>query len=265
MHILSFVLSCLPPLSIFPSRLAASQCSLIRRRVIAKTRTCSQRFVGLASARKPRDAGRGGPRCSARRGLGARRCGLARRRQRAEVRGGGGSPSPSTNTRLSRFDCVPIRPFFLRSASTRPRASRPFGGARCCPALGPPRRRRSRLQLLRGTTPLHEEEEEEEQEELEESRVEAEMGNPDAPGPNSYFATIVDPKNARSYCLDIAGFPPHPQRDSIEGRGCKAEGEDAQFKYDPDAQQSVPSASTGSATRCTTGRRTVDHGRRTWL
>ncbi|CAK0872066.1 unnamed protein product [Prorocentrum cordatum] len=91
------------------------------------------------------------------------------------------------------------------------------------------------------------------------------MGNPDAPGPNSYFATIVDPKNARSYCLDIAGFPPHPQRDSIEGRGCKAEGEDAQFKYDPDAQQSVPSASTGSATRCTTGRRTVDHGRRTWL
>ncbi|CAK0872072.1 unnamed protein product [Prorocentrum cordatum] len=93
----------------------------------------------------------------------------------------------------------------------------------------------------------------------------AEMGNPDAPGPNSYFATIVDPKNARSYCLDIAGFPPHPQRDSIEGRGCKAEGEDAQFKYDPDAQQSVPSASTGSATRCTTGRRTVDHGRRTWL
>ncbi|CAK0872073.1 unnamed protein product [Prorocentrum cordatum] len=94
---------------------------------------------------------------------------------------------------------------------------------------------------------------------------EAEMGNPDAPGPNSYFATIVDPKNARSYCLDIAGFPPHPQRDSIEGRGCKAEGEDAQFKYDPDAQQSVPSASTGSATRCTTGRRTVDHGRRTWL
>ncbi|CAK0848706.1 unnamed protein product [Prorocentrum cordatum] len=76
------------------------------------------------------------------------------------------------------------------------------------------------------------------EEELEEPRVEAEMeGNPYAPGPNVYLATIVDPKNFRSYCLDIAGSPPHPQCGSIQGHSCKTEGEDTQFKYDPSKQQ----------------------------
>ncbi|CAK0851654.1 unnamed protein product [Prorocentrum cordatum] len=77
-----------------------------------------------------------------------------------------------------------------------------------------------------------------EEEELEESRAEAEVeGNPYAPGPNVYLATIVDPQNFRSYCLDIAGSPPHPQCGSIQGHSCKTEGEDTQFKYDPDKHQ----------------------------
>ncbi|CAK0814808.1 unnamed protein product [Prorocentrum cordatum] len=77
-----------------------------------------------------------------------------------------------------------------------------------------------------------------EEEELEESRAEAEVeGNPYAPGPNVYLATIVDPRNFRSYCLDIAGSPPHPQCGSIQGHSCKTEGEDTQFKYDPDKHQ----------------------------
>ncbi|CAK0879858.1 unnamed protein product [Prorocentrum cordatum] len=76
-----------------------------------------------------------------------------------------------------------------------------------------------------------------EEEELEESRVGAEMeGNLYAPGPNVYLATLVDPRNFRSYCLDIAGSPPHPQCNSIQGHSCKTEGEDTQFEYDPDTK-----------------------------
>ncbi|CAK0846079.1 unnamed protein product [Prorocentrum cordatum] len=76
-----------------------------------------------------------------------------------------------------------------------------------------------------------------EEEELEESRVEAEMeGNPYVRGPNVYLAKVVDPRNFRSYCLDIAGSPPHPECNSIQGHSCKTEGEDTQFKYDPDTQ-----------------------------
>jgi len=59
-------------------------------------------------------------------------------------------------------------------------------------------------------------------------------GNPYAPGPNVYLADLVDNDNPWGYCLDIAGSPPHPQCDSIQGHTCKSDGADTQFRYDPD-------------------------------
>ncbi|CAK0876303.1 unnamed protein product [Prorocentrum cordatum] len=64
-------------------------------------------------------------------------------------------------------------------------------------------------------------------------------GNPYAPGPNVYLADLVDHDNPWGYCLDIAGSPPHPQCDKIQGHTCKEEGRDTQFRYDPDTQSIV--------------------------
>jgi hypothetical protein len=58
-------------------------------------------------------------------------------------------------------------------------------------------------------------------------------GNPYVLGPNIYLANLVDHDNYWSYCLDIAGSPPHPQCSSMQGHTCKPEGDDTQFWYDP--------------------------------
>ncbi|CAK0840832.1 unnamed protein product [Prorocentrum cordatum] len=64
-------------------------------------------------------------------------------------------------------------------------------------------------------------------------------GNPHVPGPNIYLADFVDVDNYWGYCLDIAGSPPHPQCDSIQGHTCKSDGADTQFRYDPDTESIV--------------------------
>ncbi|CAK0838127.1 unnamed protein product [Prorocentrum cordatum] len=57
-------------------------------------------------------------------------------------------------------------------------------------------------------------------------------GNPYVPGPNVYLKEMVDPSNCWGYCLDIAGSPPKPLCESVQGHSCKTEGEDTQFTYD---------------------------------
>ncbi|CAK0823781.1 unnamed protein product [Prorocentrum cordatum] len=68
----------------------------------------------------------------------------------------------------------------------------------------------------------------------ERSQLSGVEGNPYVPGPNIYLADLVDLDNYWGYCLDIAGSPPHPQCDSIQGHTCKSDGADTQFRYDPD-------------------------------
>jgi hypothetical protein len=73
---------------------------------------------------------------------------------------------------------------------------------------------------------------------MEEEPLYANMdGNPWVPGPNIYLASLVDQRNYRSYCLDLAGSPPHPQCNSVQGHTCKTEGEDTQWKYETDRHQ----------------------------
>ncbi|CAK0903185.1 unnamed protein product [Prorocentrum cordatum] len=86
-------------------------------------------------------------------------------------------------------------------------------------------------------------------------------GNPYVPGPNVYLKEMVDPSNYWGYCLDIAGSPPKPLCESVQGHSCKTEGEDTSSHMISRSMRFVRSTSTMSATRCIAGTTASGFGR----